>query len=91
MSSQEIKLYAKDVPKWQVASDEKKVTRVFTLKDFKEAIIFVNKVADLAEKEGHHPDMTIHFNKVTVELWTHNAGGLFINDFIVAAKVDKIS
>jgi len=51
---------------------------------------FVNKVADLAESEGHHPDFHIHYNKVLIELWTHAVGGLSENDFILAAKIDKL-
>jgi 4a-hydroxytetrahydrobiopterin dehydratase len=50
----------------------------------------VNKVGDLAESEGHHPDITIHWNKVRLDLWTHSMNGLSENDFIVASKIDKI-
>ena len=50
---------------------------------------FINKVADLAEKEGHHPDIYIFYNKVQIELFTHAVGGLSENDFIMAAKIDK--
>ena len=53
-------------------------------------MIFVNKVGDLAESEGHHPDITIHWNKVRLDLWTHSMNGLSENDFIVASKIDKI-
>jgi len=53
-------------------------------------MVFVNKVADLAESEGHHPDITIHWNKVRLDLWTHSMNGLSENDFIVASKIDKI-
>lgn len=80
-----------DVPEWDVIDDENtKIGRTFTFKDFVEAMNFVNKVADLAEAEGHHPDIIIHYNKVTLELWTHAIGGLSENDFIVAAKADAL-
>ena len=52
---------------------------------------FVNKVADLAEAEGHHPDVHIHYNKVKLVLWTHDLGGLSENDFILAAKIDEFN
>ena len=67
-----------------------KIRRQFKLKTFKEAIAFVNKVADLAEEEGHHPDIYIFYNKVQIELFTHAVGGLSENDFIMAAKIDTL-
>jgi 4a-hydroxytetrahydrobiopterin dehydratase len=80
----------KHVPKWVLADDGKNISREFTFKDFKEAMVFVNKVADIAEAEGHHPDISINWNKVKLELSTHVIGGLSTNDFIVAAKVDTL-
>ena len=74
---------------WEVL-DEKKIRRQFKFKDFKEAIVFVNKIAELAEEEGHHPDFAIHYNKVTITLWTHAINGLFENDFIMAAKIEQL-
>jgi|SRR3989338_10411294 len=63
----------------------------YTFSDFTEAMKFVNKVADIAESAGHHPDITIHYNKVEITLWSHFINGLSINDFIIAAKIDNIS
>lgn len=68
----------------------KKIERGFVFKNFIEAMKFVNKIAELAESEGHHPDFQIHWNKVLLELWTHSMGGLSENDFIVAAKINNI-
>jgi len=51
---------------------------------------FVNRVAEIAETEGHHPDIAIHWNRVDLVLWTHSIGGLHENDFIVAAKIDRL-
>ena len=51
---------------------------------------FVNKVAEIAEQEDHHPDIKIKYNKVELELWTHSIKGLSENDFILAAKIDEI-
>ena len=74
---------------WEVV-DNKKIRHEFKFKDFKEAMAFINKVAEIAESEGHHPDIHIFYNKVTIELWTHFIGGLHENDFIVASKIELI-
>lgn len=66
------------------------IFRQFKFQDFKEAVSFVNKVADITESEGHHPDIKINYNRVTLELWTHAAKGLHENDFIVASKIENI-
>ena len=78
----------KQIPGWEIKDGH--VFRQFKFKNFRESISFVNKVAEIAEAEGHHPDMAIHYNKVTIELWTHAVNGLSENDFIVAAKINKI-
>jgi len=78
----------KQISGWEIKNDH--VFRQFKFKNFRESISFVNKVAEIAEAEGHHPDMAIHYNKVTIELWTHAVNGLSENDFIVAAKINKI-
>ncbi len=62
----------------------------FKFKNFKEAMAFVNKVAAIAESEGHHPNIYIDYSKVRLELWTHAIGSLSINDFILASKIDAI-
>lgn len=90
LDANEISFYMKDVPKWQVAADGKKLHRSYTFKDFKESMRFVNRVADAAESKGHHPDISIHYNEVRLELWTHAVGGLSVNDFILAAKIDSL-
>ena len=80
----------KQVSDWLLIRDgTHKITRQFKFKDFKEAIAFVNKVADLAEREGHHPDIKIVYNKVQLDLFTHAVGGLSENDFIMAAKINN--
>lgn len=73
---------------WNIEGD-KKLSRSFKLKDFKEAMVFVNRVAILAEEEQHHPDISVSYNRVNIELTTHAIGGLSENDFIVAAKIDQ--
>ena len=76
------------VPGWKL--DERKIAREFVFQDFKDAMKFVNTVSDIAEEEGHHPDIHIHWNKVLLELWTHSMNGLSENDFIVAAKINVL-
>jgi 4a-hydroxytetrahydrobiopterin dehydratase len=67
-----------------------RIKKDFMFNNFKEAISFVNNVADVAENEGHHPNIVINYNRITIELYTHAAGGLTENDFILAAKIDDI-
>lgn len=74
---------------WRV-EEGKKIERKFKFKDFKEAMDFVNKVAAIAEEQGHHPDMEISYNKVEIELTTHAIGGLSTNDFIIASKIELL-
>ncbi len=73
---------------WVLDQDARKISKEFKFQDFIGAINFVERVADIAEMEGHHPDIHIHYNKVLLELSTHAIGGLSENDFIVAAKID---
>lgn len=73
---------------WEVV-ENKKIKYQFVFKTFREAINFVNKVADLAESEDHHPNIFIAYNKVTITLSTHAIGGLSENDFILAAKIEQ--
>jgi len=77
------------VPKWKPDIELKKIVRSFRFKNFVESMRFINKVATLAEEEGHHPDIFISYNYVKICLTTHNIGGLSENDFIMAAKIDE--
>jgi len=78
------------IPEWTVAPDAKQLNRSFAFKDFAEAIAFADKVGVLAEQEGHHPDLHVSWGKVVIDLSTHAVGGLSENDFILAAKIDKM-
>lgn len=71
------------------AEGNKKISQQFKFKDFREAMVFVNKVAEVANAEDHHPDIHVYYNKVEIELSTHSIGGLSGNDFIVARKIEK--
>lgn len=88
LSQPEIEARLRSVPAWQVQAGE--LTRTFTYKDFRAALAFVNKVGDVAESAGHHPDIDIRYNKVRLGLVTHDAGGLTAKDFDLAAEVDKL-
>ena len=81
---------ASDVAEWELNEEATRISRSFAFKDFKEALGFVNRVGELAEAEGHHPDFSIHWNTVDLVLWTHKIGGLHENDFIMAAKIDQL-
>ena len=77
------------IPEWKL-EDTKIIKRGFRFKDFVEAMKFVNKVANIAESEGHHPDIFVSYNYVRITLMTHNIGGLSENDFIMAAKINEL-
>ncbi len=74
---------------WELI-DETKIVKEFRFSDYPSVIAFVNGVADLAEQEGHHPVMHVFFSMVKIELWTHAILGLSENDFILAAKIDRL-
>jgi 4a-hydroxytetrahydrobiopterin dehydratase len=75
---------------WEAREGSTQLHRHYRFRDFREAMRFVDAMADLAEDEGHHPDFTVHYSTVDVTLWTHAIGGLSENDFIVAAKLDRL-
>jgi len=82
----------KETPSWKVISEneELKLLKKFDFVDFEETMYFVNKVAALAEQNGHHPVMLVEFRSVEIWWWTHKISGLHENDFIMAAKTDGI-
>ena len=80
-----------DLPGWELTEDGKRIRREWTVKHFMAAMDFFNRVAQLAEDEGHHPDLhLVAYRSVAIELWTHAIGGLSENDFITAAKIDEL-
>ena len=86
----EVANYIQHIPRWEVI-DEKKIERGYALRDFAQALRFINEIGRIAEEEGHHPDIYIYdWNKVRLTLWTHAIGGLSLNDFIMAGKIDRI-
>ena len=85
----EIDNQLKTLKDWQLQGEE--IVRQFAFKDFVESMKFVNKIAEIAESAQHHPDIKINWNKVTLNLTTHDSGGLTQNDFDVAKRIDKLS
>ncbi len=80
--------YMKFLPHWDLAKNNKKISRTLLFSDFMTAFVFITKVAKISEREGHHPDIHIFYNKVILDVWTHSIGGLSENDFILAAKIN---
>ncbi len=76
----------KEVKGWELRGE--KIHKTFLFKGFKKAIAFVNRMAEIAESEGHHPNFCVNFREVEVTIWTHAVNGLSENDFILAAKLD---
>jgi 4a-hydroxytetrahydrobiopterin dehydratase len=79
------------VSKWRLADDDRSIFRRIAFKNFREALAFVNQVGELAEAEGHHPDIEFGWGYVNLTLRTHKINGLHENDFILAAKIDHLT
>jgi 4a-hydroxytetrahydrobiopterin dehydratase len=92
LNDAEIAALAPDVPEWRVveADGVKRLERSFRFPNFGQALAFTVAVGELAEREGHHPDIHLAWGKVRVETWTHKIRGLHRNDFVLAAKIDAI-
>jgi len=92
VTDSEIDMLLPQIPEWQVKEVDgvKRLERVFKFKNFAQALEFTNKVGAAAEAEDHHPLLITEWGRVTINWWTHKIGGLHKNDFIMAAKTDKI-
>jgi 4a-hydroxytetrahydrobiopterin dehydratase len=90
LTRDEVEAHRRETPEWAVLDNPDRIERTFKFKDFAEAFAFVKRAADLAEEEGHHPDITFGWGYATVSLYTHKIKGLHENDFIVAAKLDRV-
>ena len=88
VSGADLQALLRQVPSW-TASDGR-IRRELRLRTFRAAIDVVNAVADLAEAEDHHPDLSVSYDRVTIILTTHKIGGLSLCDFILAAKIDRL-
>ncbi len=79
----------KQVAGWAVV-DQHHLAKTFKFPDFRQALGFVNRVGELAEQQGHHPDIYLAWGKVEIKIWTHKINGLTESDFILAAKIDQL-
>ena len=89
LKAEEVFRLHQQIPDWDVTSGRKLVRR-FTFEDFVAAMAFVNRVAELAESEGHHPNIAIDYRNVTFTIWTHAIDDLSESDFVLAAKIDQL-
>ena len=90
LKGEDIQKLQPQVPDWQVVN-EHHLERTYRFADFVTALAFVNRVGAIAEQEGHHPDLYLSWGKVDVRIWTHKINGLTESDFILAAKIDRVS
>jgi 4a-hydroxytetrahydrobiopterin dehydratase len=89
LKGDELKNLSAEIEGWSVV-EEHHLRKVYKLRDFTEALAFVNRVGELAEQQGHHPDICFGWGRVEITIWTHKIDGLTESDFILAAKIDQI-
>jgi 4a-hydroxytetrahydrobiopterin dehydratase len=89
MRGPEIKEFLAELDGWEVAG-EHHLRKSYTFKDFRESLIFVNRIGELAEEQGHHPDICFGWGRAEITIWTHKIDGLSESDFILAAKIDVL-
>lgn len=92
VTEEEMAVLKPKVPDWQILEKDgiKQLERLFDFKDFAQALEFTNRVGEIAEEEGHHPKIVTEWGRVTVTWWTHKIEGLHNNDFVMAAKTDRL-
>jgi 4a-hydroxytetrahydrobiopterin dehydratase len=88
LSEQDVQRALRDLPSWTKSGSN--IKRQFEFADFKKAMVFVNQVAEAAERANHHPDITINYNKVTMSLTSHDSGGLTQRDLRMAGEISRI-
>ncbi|MFL6301122.1 MAG: 4a-hydroxytetrahydrobiopterin dehydratase [Terriglobales bacterium] len=88
LTNTEIQAALKDLPGWNPSG--KAIERSFKFPDFLAAMAFVNRIAEAAEKANHHPDISIHYNQVTLSLWSHDSGGVTKRDLKMAGTINEI-
>lgn len=91
LSQARIRELLPQVPGWELAEEGRALTRTFRFKDYYRTMSFVNALAHMANREDHHPDLGVHYDRCVVRWSTHDVGGLSENDFICAAKADGLS
>ena len=90
LTPEQIAPLAGQVPDWEVV-EHHHITRTFPWPDYRAAVDFTVAVAELAEEQGHHPDLLLRWGQVVVTLWTHKIDGLAEADFVMAAKIDRLA
>jgi 4a-hydroxytetrahydrobiopterin dehydratase len=91
LSAEQVRDYLAALPEWELTGDGQRIRREWRVKDFVTALDFFHRIGQVAEAEDHHPDLHLTaYRNVAVELWTHALGGLSENDFILAAKIDRL-
>src|SRR5437763_7899085 len=88
MGGDEIKKFLGELQGWEVIG-EHHLRKIYEFRNFREALAFVNRVGELAEEQGHHPDISFGWGRAEITIWTHKIDGLTESDFILAAKIDK--
>ncbi len=89
LKGDEIKQFSTQLQDWQVVN-EHHLQKTYEFKNFRETLDFVNRVGELAETQGHHPDICFGWGKADVTIWTHKIDGLTESDFVLAAKIDRL-
>ena len=91
MSPEEAAAQLKVLPGWELLSGPDRIRKSWTVKNFVAGLEFFQKVSEVAEAEGHHPDLhLVGYRNVSIEIWTHAIQGLSLNDFILAARIDQL-
>jgi 4a-hydroxytetrahydrobiopterin dehydratase len=89
LEGEELEALSRQVPEWEVV-EEHHLKREFRFGNFREALAFANRVGELAEEQGHHPDIAFGWGRAEITIFTHKIDGLTESDFILAAKVDRL-
>lgn len=89
LKGEQLQTLSAELKEWSVVG-EHHLSKVFKLRDFQEALAFVNRVGELAEEQRHHPDICFGWGRVEITIWTHKIDGLTESDFILAAKIDQL-
>jgi 4a-hydroxytetrahydrobiopterin dehydratase len=90
LTREQAEFFHSHAPDWQLAEDAHRIERSFRFRNFREALTFVQEIGELAEAEGHHPNISFGWGNATVSLQTKKIKGLHENDFIMATKIDRI-
>ena len=89
MEQIEIEKLLKELDEWEAINGHH-LSKSYSYKNFREALDFVNEVGNLAEEQGHHPDICFGWGRVEITIWTHKIDGLTTSDFVLASKIDKL-